>query len=41
MFATGAKVNLDILSAESLEREENSIVKIHVFKKRKTLFDDD
>jgi hypothetical protein len=41
MFATGAEVNLEILPAESLEKEENSIVRIHVFKKKKTVFKDD
>jgi phosphoribosyl 1,2-cyclic phosphodiesterase len=41
MFATGAEINLEILPAESLEKEENSIVRIHVFKKKKTVFKDD
>lgn len=41
MFATGAEVNLEILPADSLEKEENSIVRIHVFKKKKTVFKDD
>jgi phosphoribosyl 1,2-cyclic phosphodiesterase len=41
MFATGAEVNMEILPAESLEKEENSIVRIHVFKKKKTVFKDD
>jgi phosphoribosyl 1,2-cyclic phosphodiesterase len=41
MFATGPEVNMEILSAESLEREENSIVRIYVFKKKKTVFKDD
>jgi hypothetical protein len=35
MFATGAELNMEILPAESLEKEENSIVRIHVFKKRR------
>jgi hypothetical protein len=41
MFATGAELNMEILPAESLEKEENSIVRIHVFKKKKTAFKDD
>jgi hypothetical protein len=41
MLATGAEVNMEILPAESLEKEDNSIVRIHVFKKKKTLFEDD
>jgi phosphoribosyl 1,2-cyclic phosphodiesterase len=41
MLATGAEVNMEILPAESLEKEENSIVRIHVFKKKKTIFKDD
>jgi hypothetical protein len=41
MFATGAEVNLEILPAESLEKEENSIVRVYVFKKKKTVFKDD
>jgi phosphoribosyl 1,2-cyclic phosphodiesterase len=41
MFATGAEVNMEILPAKSSEKEENSIVKIHVFKKKKTVFKDD
>jgi hypothetical protein len=32
---------MEILPAESLEKEENSIVRIHVFKKKKTIFKDD
>jgi hypothetical protein len=41
MLATGAEVNMEILPAESLEKEDNSIVRIHVFKKKKTVFKDD
>ncbi|MDQ3840603.1 MAG: MBL fold metallo-hydrolase [Thermoproteota archaeon] len=41
MFATGAEVSMEILPAESLEKKENSIVRIHVFKKKKTVFKDD
>jgi phosphoribosyl 1,2-cyclic phosphodiesterase len=41
MFATGAELNIEILPAESLEKEDNSIVRIHVFKKKKTVFKDD
>jgi phosphoribosyl 1,2-cyclic phosphodiesterase len=41
MLATGAEVNMEILPAESLEKEENSIIRIHVFKKKKTIFKDD
>ena len=41
MFATGAELNIEIVPSESLEKEENSIVKIHVFKKKKTVFKDD
>jgi hypothetical protein len=41
MFATGAEVNLEILPAESLEKEEKFHRKIHVFKKKKTVFKDD
>lgn len=41
MLATGAEVNMEILPAEYLEKEENSIVRIHVFKKKKTIFKDD
>jgi hypothetical protein len=41
MFATGAEVNMEILPAEFLEKGENSIVKIHVFKKKKTVFKGD
>jgi hypothetical protein len=41
MFATGAELNMEILPSESLEKEENSIVRIHVFKKKKTVFKDD
>lgn len=41
MFATGAEVNIEILPKESLEKEENPIVRIHVFKKKKTVFKDD
>ena len=41
MFATGAEVNMEILPSESLEKEEASIVRIHVFKKKKTVFKDD
>jgi phosphoribosyl 1,2-cyclic phosphodiesterase len=41
MFATGAELHMEILPSESLEKEENSIVRIHVFKKKKTIFKDD
>jgi hypothetical protein len=41
MFATGAELNMEILPSESLEKEERSIVKIHVIKKKKTVFKDD
>ena len=41
MFATGAEVNMEILKAESLDKGENSIVRIHVFKKKKNVFKDD
>jgi hypothetical protein len=41
MFATGAEVNMEILPSESLEKEEASIVRIHAFKKKKTVFKDD
>jgi hypothetical protein len=35
MFATGAEVNLEILLAESLEKEENSIVRYMCSRKRR------
>ena len=41
MFATGAELNMEILQAESLDKGENSIVRIHVFKKKKNVFKDD
>jgi hypothetical protein len=41
MFATGAELNMEILQAESLDKGENSIVRIHVFKKKKNIFKDD
>jgi hypothetical protein len=41
MFATGAEVNMEILKAESLDKGENSIVRIHVFKKKKNVFKGD
>ena len=42
MFATGAELNMEILPSESLEKEKESfIVRIHVFKKKKTVFKDD
>jgi mRNA degradation ribonuclease J1/J2 len=39
MFATGAELNMEILTSESLEKD--SIVRIHVFKKKKTVFKND
>jgi hypothetical protein len=41
MFATGAEVNMEILPLESPEKEEASVVSLHVFKKKKTVFRDD
>jgi phosphoribosyl 1,2-cyclic phosphodiesterase len=41
MFATGAEMNMEIRQTESLEKGENSIVRIHVFKKKKNVFKDD
>jgi phosphoribosyl 1,2-cyclic phosphodiesterase len=42
MFATGAELNMEILPSEPLEKEkESSVVRIHVFKKKKTVFKDD
>ena len=42
MFATGAELNMEISPSESLEKEKESfIVRIHVFKKKKTVFKDD
>jgi hypothetical protein len=41
VFATGAELNMEILPSESLEKEESSVVRIHVFKKKKTVFKDD
>jgi phosphoribosyl 1,2-cyclic phosphodiesterase len=41
MFATGAELNMEILQAESLDNRENSIVRIRVFKKKKSIFKDD
>jgi hypothetical protein len=42
MFATGAELNMEILPSGSLEEEkESSVVRIHVFKKKKTVFKDD
>lgn len=41
MFATGAELNMEILPSESPGKEEDSIVRIHVFKKKKTVFKDD
>jgi phosphoribosyl 1,2-cyclic phosphodiesterase len=41
MFATGAELSTEILPSEFSEKEENSIVRIHVFKKKKTVFKDD
>jgi phosphoribosyl 1,2-cyclic phosphodiesterase len=41
MFATGAEVNMEILPSESPEKEEASVVSLHVFKKKKTVFKDD
>src|SRR5918995_666848 len=41
IFATGAELNMEILPSESLEKEESSVVRIHVFKKKKTVFKDD
>jgi hypothetical protein len=41
MFATGAELNMEILPSESLDKKEDSIVRIHVFKKKKTVFKDD
>jgi phosphoribosyl 1,2-cyclic phosphodiesterase len=42
MFATGAELNMEISPSESLEKEkESSTVRIHVFKKKKTVFKDD
>ena len=38
MFATGAELSIEILPLESLEE---SIVRIHAFKKKKTVFKDD
>jgi phosphoribosyl 1,2-cyclic phosphodiesterase len=40
MFATSAEVNMEILPSESLEKEV-SVVRMHVFKKKKTVFKDD
>jgi hypothetical protein len=41
MFATGAELNMEILPSESLDKKDDSIVRIHVFKKKKTVFKDD
>jgi hypothetical protein len=42
MFATGAELNMEMLQSESLDKEkESSIVRLHIFKKKKTVFKDD
>jgi hypothetical protein len=41
MFATGAELNMEILRPESLEKREETILRINVFKKKKTIFKDD
>ena len=40
MFATGAELNMEILPSESQEKE-SSIVRLHIFKKKKIVFKDD
>ena len=41
MFATGAELNMQVLQSESLEKGEEAILRINVFKKKKTMFKDD
>jgi hypothetical protein len=41
MFATGAELSMEVVPSESLEKEEDSVIRIHVFKKKKTIFKDD
>jgi phosphoribosyl 1,2-cyclic phosphodiesterase len=41
MFASGPELKLEILTSESMEREETSIVRINVSKGKKTVFKDD
>jgi phosphoribosyl 1,2-cyclic phosphodiesterase len=41
MFATGAELNMELLQSESSEKGEGTILRINVFKKKKTIFKDD
>jgi hypothetical protein len=41
MFAAGPQLNVEILQSESLGKGENSIIRINVFKKKKTIFKND
>lgn len=41
MFAAGPQLNVEILQSESLGKGENSVIRINVFKKKKTIFKDD
>jgi hypothetical protein len=41
MFAAGLQLNVEILLSESLGKGENSIIRINVSKKKKTIFKDD
>jgi hypothetical protein len=41
MFAAGPQLKVEILQSESLGKGENSIIRINVFKKKKTIFKND
>ena len=41
MFATGPEIKLEVLTSDSLEKEETSIVRINVSKGKKSVFKDD
>ena len=41
MFAAGLQLNVEILLSESLGKGENSIIRVNVFKKKKTIFKDE
>jgi mRNA degradation ribonuclease J1/J2 len=41
MFATSAELNMELLQLDSLEKGEGTVLRINVFKKKKTIFKDD